>query len=313
MGAIQSVCTDNFLEEVERLVVHNGNVVAIPTNGTRHVEHQFGHEQEQRSHHVAHVFRLLVMSRIERVHQFPCSTVAGHKVVRTNGIGLQPDAEELRFEAGLHVRQVFLQNLVEALGKDFAITFPLDRKVLRTVVNPDVHDGGVALLAAHIIGNTTATFGVLYPELADRGVGVAERQVAALGMRKACAVEVELETLFLRPLYPTVEMFRLDLVPIDKLATEVAINLVEVKSVITCEKALRKSHIGTHLIDVAGTTRIVTRRLDSTTQGFIPFEAHHIIRLPAMQADRRFFQLSDGKVGIDSDSRIALFCNLVRL
>jgi hypothetical protein len=41
MYAVESVAAYNLLAEVERVVVHDGYVVGVPTYGTAHVKHDF--------------------------------------------------------------------------------------------------------------------------------------------------------------------------------------------------------------------------------------------------------------------------------
>ena len=99
-----------------------------------------------------------------------------------HGVALQTDAEQFGFQTGLHARQLLLQDLVEALGENLAVALALHRHVLRAVVHPDIHDGGVALCLTHRVGDAAAALGVLNPELADGGVGIREGEVAALGV-----------------------------------------------------------------------------------------------------------------------------------
>ena len=60
--------------------------------------------------------------------------------MRTNGVCLKTDAEELCLKAGLHVGQRFGKNLVETLLEYLAIAELLYGVVLRTVVHPNIHD-----------------------------------------------------------------------------------------------------------------------------------------------------------------------------
>ena len=44
MNTVKSTCAYDFGEEFLSGVVHDGHMVAIPTNRTAHVQHQLGHE-----------------------------------------------------------------------------------------------------------------------------------------------------------------------------------------------------------------------------------------------------------------------------
>ena len=114
------------------------------------------------------------MSGVEGVHQVARSAVAGHEVVRTDGVAFQPDAKEFCLQAVLHAVELLGQYLVQALCHEPAIAHTLDGQVLATVVHPDVHDARVALCPAHSIGNPTATLGMLDPEFADTLVGISQ-------------------------------------------------------------------------------------------------------------------------------------------
>ena len=70
---------------------------------------------------------------------------------------------------------------------------------------------------------------------------------------------------------------RLHLVSIHKSAAKVAIDFVKVQAVVACKEALGECHISTHLVDIAGTTGIVTSCLNAATKSFIALEANHII------------------------------------
>ena len=81
MAAVQGIGTDHLLEEVERLVVHNGYVVRVPADRTADVQHKLGDKEKQRSYHIGDILRLLVMACIEGVHEPAGSAVSGHEVV----------------------------------------------------------------------------------------------------------------------------------------------------------------------------------------------------------------------------------------
>jgi len=170
---------------------------------------------------------------------------------------------------------------------------------------------GVALCASHGVGDAPAALGVLNPELADGGVGVAQGEFSALGVGEAGAVEVELQALFLGPLNPALEVLDFHLVAVNELASEVAIDLVEVQAVVAGEQALGEADVGSHFLDVAGASGVVARCLYASAEGFVALETHHVVSLPAMQADGCLFEQFDGFVGVNADGGIAFFGNLV--
>ena len=222
------------------------------------MEHQFRHEEQERGDHVGHVLGHLIVAGVQGVHELAGGAVAGHEVVGAHGIALEADAEELRLQAGLHAREVLLEDLVQGLGEDLAVALALHGLVLGTVMDPDVHDAGVALGLAHGIGNAAATFGVLNPEITDALVGIGKCKVTTLRMREGCGVEVQLHVVLLRPLDPTLEIIDGDLVAVHELAAEVAVDLVEVQAVVARDEALRELDVGPDLVSRVSTALSVS-------------------------------------------------------
>ena len=275
------------------------------------MEHQFRHEEQERGDHVGHVLGHLIVAGVQGVHQLAGGAVAGHEVVGAHGITLETDAEELRLQAGLHPREVLLEDLVQGLGEDLAVALALHGLVLGTVVDPDVHDAGVALGLAHRVRDAAAALGVLDPEFADGGIGIGEGQVAALGMAEGGGVEVQLHVVLLGPLDPALEVIDGDLVAVHELAAEVAVDLVEVQAVVARDEALREFDVGPDLVDVAGAARIVAGGLDAAGEACGALETDHVVGLPAVQGDGGFLEGFDGLVGVDADGGIALLGELV--
>jgi hypothetical protein len=75
----------------------------------------------------------------------------------------------------------------------------------------------------------------------------------------------------------------LHLVAIYELASEVTIDLVEVQTMITSDEGLYEFDVLTHLVDVTGTTRIVSCGLNTTTEGLVALETYDVVCLPAVQ------------------------------
>ena len=226
VGAVEGFGADDFLEEVEGLVVHEGHMVGVPADGTADMQHQFGHIQEQRRNHVGDVLGGFVMARVEGVDDLTRSTEARVEVVRADGETLQSDAEEFGLDAGFHVGQVFGQDFIQGFSQQLTVASAFYGEVFQAVVYPDVHDARVALCLAHGIGDATTAFGMLDPESADGWVGVGEAEFAALGMAERGAVEVELHIHRLAPVDPALEVLYAHLVAVDELAAEVAVDLV---------------------------------------------------------------------------------------
>ena len=228
------------------------------------MEHQLGHEEEEAGNHVTHILGGLVVAGVESVDGVVLGAVACEEVVRTYGVGFETDAEELGFETRLHVGQVFGEDFVEALFENLAVAIALYGEVLASVVNPDVHDTGVALCLTHGIGDAAAALGVLNPEVADGLVGIGQRKVATLGVGEAGGVEVELQVVLLCPVNPSLEVGNFYLVAVYKLAAELSVNLVEVEAMVACEQGLYFLYILTQLVDVACLAGVIACGLDAT-------------------------------------------------
>jgi len=235
VGAVEGFGADDLLEQVQSLVVHDGHVVGIPTDGTTDVQHQLRHIKKQRRDLVGHILGRLVVTRVERVDDLARGAVAFVEVHRANSETLQTDAEELSLDARFHVGQWFGQNLVQRSGQNLAIAFAFHGDVLQAVVHPDVHDAWVALRLAHRVGDAAAAFGVLNPEIADFRVGIGQAQIPALGVTKRGGVEVEVHLDRLGPVDPALEMFDAHLVAVDELPAEVAIDFVQVDALRACQ------------------------------------------------------------------------------
>lgn len=81
-------------------------------------------------------------------------------------------------------------------------------------------------------------------------------------------------------------MFYLHLVAVDKLTAEVAVGLVQIETMITCQQTFGEQYISAYLVDVTGTTGIVACRLNTASQCLIAFETYHVVCLPAVQGYR---------------------------
>ena len=89
---------------------------------------------------------------------------------------------------------------------------------------------------AHGIGDTTTTFGMLNPEVADGFIGIGQTQVSAFGMTEGGGVEVEFHAHRLAPVNPALKMFYAHLVAVNELAAEVTVDFMQVDTLRACQK-----------------------------------------------------------------------------
>ena len=152
------------------------------------------------------------------------------------------------------------------------------------------------------------------PEVADAFVAVRQRLVAALRVREAGAVEVQFHVVGFRPVDPTLEVFRFDLIAVYLLTAEVAVDGVDVQTVITRQQAFHLFDVFAHFFDVAGFAGIVAGSLNTARKLAVRvFETGYVVRLPAVQRQGYFGDLFQYGVGIDTDFGIACFGGLVGL
>ena len=313
MGAVQTVGPDQLLEEVGRLVVHDGDVVGVPADGAAHVEHELRYIEQQGGYFIGHVLRLLIMACVKGVHHFAGGAVALVEVHGAHGIAFQAYAEELGFHAALHAGQFLLQNLVQGGGQQFPVILAVHGEVFGAVVYPDVHDARVSLGLSHGVGNVAAAFGMLNPELPDGFVRVGQGEVSALGMAEGGGVEIQLEVVGLGPVYPTLEMLRTALVAVYELAAEVSVNLMEIHAVVAGQQGFHEFEVFSYLVYVAGAAGIVAGGLDAAGQAVLAFKTDDVVGLPAVQGNLLLLQLGNGFVGVYAKGRIALFGYFVGL
>ena len=89
-----------------------------------------------------------------------------------------------KFQYDLHPFIFHRENLIQRLFEQFPVFEPVNGHFLATVVYPEVHDAGVALIFSHRFADLTASFRMFDPEIANAFVGVGESQISAFGMRK---------------------------------------------------------------------------------------------------------------------------------
>ena len=105
-------------------------------------------------------------------------------------------------------------------------------------------------------------------------------------MRERSRVEVELHILLLSPLHPACELVDGYLVAVNLLATELTVNLMQVKTEGTSQKRVHLLDVLTQLVDITSLAGIVACTLYATRCSFATFKTYHIVSLPAVQGDR---------------------------
>ena len=141
-------------------------------------------------------------------------------------------------------------------GEPLARAAAVDREVLVAVGNPDVGDAGRAERLADRGADLPAGDAVLDPELADALVGLGEREaVGRFGMREAGRIEIHADAATLGPVDPALEMLGRDLVAVDALAAELAVERVQVEAMLAGNQRIRFFEIGPQLVGRAGLAR----------------------------------------------------------
>ena len=186
MHTVQCLATDDFACQIEQVVAQDHHMVAVPTNRTAHVQHDLRCKKKQGRNLVGDTFRQMEMARVERHNLILLRTVAQVKIIGTDRITFQTDAEQFLPRYNPSCSYIQLQNLVERLFQYLTIFETAGGNFFTAVVNPQVHNTGIVLVFAHLLADPAAAFRMFDPEIADRIVGIRQRQVAA-SMRKRSA------------------------------------------------------------------------------------------------------------------------------
>ena len=282
------------MSQVERVVVHNRHVVGIPTNGTTHMQHDFGRKQQQRGNLVGDTFGQMEVTGIESHDLIVLHAVTQIKIIRPHGITLGSDTEKFGFDTIFHVPVLGSENTVERLFQQLTIIEPVDGRIFGTVVNPKIHDTRIVLIFSHLVGDPPATTSMFYPKFTNRIVGIGKCKHAAFRVGKRSGIKIELQSVLFGPLHPTGKVIGSNLVTIDLLTAEIAIHLVQIDAMRTGQQRFHFKQIGTHFVDIASFTGIISRSLYSAGQFAVGiFKSRNIVGLPAMQRQRyslHFFQ-----------------------
>ncbi len=235
------------------------------------------------------------------------------EIVRTYSEALKTDTEDLTLDALLYVVIFLHENLIKRLLEQLAVHKMVDTLILATIVNPNVQDTGIVLSFTHSISDETATLCVLYPEFADSLVRIGQSKIAALGVRERRTVEVKLGVVLSSPFDPVLEMLRSNLVPVYELSLEVTVDLVQIQSVSTGNKTLGLENVRAELLNVAGLTRIIACRLNSSSEVSCAFKTCNVISLPAMHAEMEILKLVKDFFGVDAVGCISLLGDFISL
>ena len=120
--------------------------------------------------------------------------------------------------------------------------------------------------------------------------------------------------MLLSPVDPALEVLYSHFVTVNHLALEVTVDLVEVESVCTRDEALCLEDVCAELVDVAGSSRIVTCRLDTSCEGScLYFESLYVISLPAVHAEVEVLKLLENFFCVNAEGCVSLFGDFVSL
>ncbi len=278
------------------------------------MQHDLRRKKKQGRNLVGDALRQMEMARVERHDLILLRAVAQVEIIGTDRITFQTDTEQFRLDTILHVLILRCKNLVERLFQYLTVFETAGGNFLAAVMNPEVHDTGIILVFTHLFADPAAAFRMFDPEIADRIVGIRQRQIAALRMRERSAVEIQLHPVLFRPLHPALKMSRFHFVTVNLPALEIAIYFMQVQTVFTGDQRSRFQDIGTNFVDRAGTSRIVARHLDSARQRTsLVLETAHVVRLPTMHRKRNLLQFVHCIPCIHTDSCIAFSSCLIRL
>ena len=146
---------------------------------------------------------------------------------------------------------------------------------------------------------------MLDPEPAHGRVGAAQGE-PALGHRmgETGRVEIEAETLSLRPVDPGPEVIRSDLRAVGHLR-RVGVHGVEIQPLCAWDERTRLIHVGPKFVGAAGPTGVVSGRHAAAAGSGTSLETYDIVPLPAMAGDRSPAEGVEGLVGIDAQCGLA--------
>ena len=265
-------------------------MIAVPADGAGHMQRDLREEREQRGYLVGDDLRGVIMAVVHQrnalvaVHR----GIAQRKFGAAYGIAFNADAEHLRLDAWLDLREIIRlgKDLVHGLSVPHSRPKAIRRDVLEAVTRPDVHRAGLAKLVGQILRNSDAGLAVLDPEAARLLVGAGQRQRVAHGMGEEGGVEVGADAVRLAEIHPLFEVLRLKLVTIHPLAVlEYGVARVKVQLLRAGAQLQNHVDIGHQLFGCARSAGVIAGCLDSAGKwlGRVGVKTAHIVALPAVQ------------------------------
>ena len=136
MHTIHRTSTYNLGEEFLSGVVHDGDVVGIPTYRTTDMQHEFRNELQDSTYLVGWTFCRVVMSCVDGEDDVVLRCVGSVEVVTADCETLQSDAEHLSFDAVFHHGLRLGEDLIERILQVMPIEEVVDALILTSVVYP---------------------------------------------------------------------------------------------------------------------------------------------------------------------------------
>ena len=144
--------------------------------------------------------------------------------------------------------------------------------------------------------------------LACQGIAIIRHGVA-----EKRSVEIKADVVRLRPIHPSLKVFRFDLVSVDELGAELAVARMEADPMRTGNDRKHLFKIGSELLDRLRFAGIGAGDLKSTAAelGIGSFKPADIIALPAMNRDRNPIKPLEDCIGINADRSVPFFRVLI--
>ncbi|MPM88780.1 hypothetical protein SDC9_135884 [bioreactor metagenome] len=143
---------------------------------------------------------------------------------------------------------------------------------------------------------------MLDPEATDALI-LAGQGISIIGkwMAEECSIEVERQAYLAAPIHPPLVVLLLNLVPVDKGRTKLAVGCVQVQAMRTWYQSQNLFDVQTQLLNGLCLSGIVAGGLDAASckLGVGAFEASDIITLPTVDGDGNLCQLVQNRIGIN--------------
>ena len=235
MHALFKAVHGNLAGDGQQIVVQNDHVITVPTNPAADVQQNLRQKFQHAGNFVRDAFGGMIMAGVERQQFLPADGVSEVKLMRAGHVAFAADAEQL----GLHGVQIelwrnrFLEDRIQRFRQAGARGHAVGGRVLVTVGNPHIGHAGLAQRFAEGRADFAAADAVLNPELANGLVRARQREtIRRLGMGEISGIKIQTEPVLFGPGDPVLEMFGRDFIAIHLLAAELAIEGVEVQTVL---------------------------------------------------------------------------------